>query len=210
MINLQPYGKFAYDIIRFLDENKDVKVTDLLNVVKSADTLYRTLPKMKAADIIIEKDRVDKRRFVYIYLTEKGKRIADGLRKAEQEASQDTSQRTFSDAPPGITLGKSQEHAVHTMPSNFEDQFKNFSAMTHFNVLGDHIAIRDVNFDGAGHERVVYVYVKLNGHNILRLWCEVDNTFDCPHTRFAWTLPDVQEMVQIERDKGNINRVSKK
>jgi len=182
MINLQPYGKFAYDIIRYLDKNKGVKITDLLKVVKSPDTLYRTLPKLKDADIIQEKDKVDRRRFVYIYLTDKGKRIAEGLRKAEEVSS-------------------------YTLPPNYEAQFKNLSAMTHLNVLDDHIAIHEINYNGKGDDRVVFVYVKLNGNNILRLWCEVHQTYECVHTKYAWSLPDVQAMIQIQRDRGNINRV---
>jgi DNA-binding transcriptional ArsR family regulator len=189
MINLQPYGKFAYDIIRYLDEHPEVKITDLLKVVKSPDTLYRTLPKLQAADIIKEKDRVDRRRFVYIYLTDKGKRIAEGLKTAEQAVS--------------------SEEDIRTLPPNYTDQFKNLSALTHLNVLDDHIAIRDLNFDGTGHDRVVFVYVKLNGNNLMRLWCEVDNTYDCVHTKYAWSLPDVQAMVQIQYAKGNINRLQK-
>lgn len=61
----------------------------------------------------------------------------------------------------------------------------------------DRIAIKDVNYDRAGHDRVVYVYLTPDERNIMRIWCEIDHTFDCWHTKFAWTLPDIQEKVQI-------------
>ncbi len=207
MINLEAYGKYAYEIIRYLDSHGEVKKTDVLEVSRNISTVYRTLEKLQKADIIKMRERVATRRYIFVSLTDQGKRIAEGLRKAEEV----TSEPRLSDAPPKPSMGKSKdESSMPSLSPNFEDQFKNFAAMTHFNVLDDHVAIRDLNFDGDGHNRVVYVYVKLNGNNIMRLWCEVDNTYDCRHTRFAWTLPDVQAMVQIQRDKGNINKVSNK
>ena len=68
--------------------------------------------------------------------------------------------------------------------------------------------LRLQNLDRSGDDRVVFVYVKLNGNNIFRLWCEFDNTYDCPHTRFAWTLPDVQAMVQNQVLRGNLKKVN--
>jgi hypothetical protein len=59
------------------------------------------------------------------------------------------------------------------------------------------VALTEHNFDGSGNDRIVYIYTRPNGHNIMRLWCDVDKSFICPHTEFAWTLPDVQEMVQM-------------
>ncbi|WMT53537.1 hypothetical protein [Ferroplasma acidiphilum] len=75
--------------------------------------------------------------------------------------------------------------------------------------MDDHVAIEEHNYDLQGHDRVVFVYVKLNGNNIMRLWCDVDNTYDCVHTKYAWSLPDVQAMVEIQYAKGNVNRLQK-
>ena len=82
------------------------------------------------------------------------------------------------------------------MPHDFLVEFHNLGAMTHFNVKDDHIAVQEYNFDGQGNNRIVYVYTKPNGHNIMRLWCDVDQSWDCKHTKFAWTLPDVQELME--------------
>ncbi|WMT51255.1 MAG: hypothetical protein RE471_09790 [Ferroplasma sp.] len=189
MINLELYGKYAYEIIRYLDTHKDAKKTDLFEVTKNVSTLYRTLDKLQKADIINARERVNGRRYIFLSLTDQGKRIAEGLRKAEQEVSG------------GQLPGR------HVLPPNYTDQFKNLSALTHLNVLDDHVAIEEHNYDLLGHDRVVFVYVKLNGNNILRLWCEVDQTFECVHTKYAWSLPDVQAMIQIQRDRGNIKKV---
>ncbi len=72
------------------------------------------------------------------------------------------------------------------------------------NVKDDHIVIEEFNYDNKGHNRTVFVYVKLNGNGILRLWCEVDQTFECKHTKFAWTLLDVQVMIEYQLLKGNV------
>ena len=92
----------------------------------------------------------------------------------------------------------------YEMPEDFGKEFEGLSAMTHLNVLDDHIAITEHNYDGSGRDRVVMVYVKVNGRGFMRLWCELDNSYDCRHTRYAWTLPSVQEMVQVQKEKGNM------
>jgi hypothetical protein len=73
--------------------------------------------------------------------------------------------------------------------------------------LDDHIAIHEINYDQQGHDRVVYVYTKLNGNGIMRLWCEAENSFECWQVKYARTLPDVQAMVQYQIGKGNVKGV---
>ena len=189
MVQISKYGKRAEDILFYLYNNGEVPLTYLKNIVSSSYTYYRVIQLFEFDGIVKSRERIHNRKYILISLTDKGKAFAESLKRTEDD------------------LSSSDSHFIFTPPSDFQDQYKHMSALTHLNVLDDHIAIRDVNFDGEGHDRVVYVYVKLNGHNILRLWCEVDNTFDCWHTRFAWSLPDVQAMIQIQYAKGNINRV---
>jgi DNA-binding MarR family transcriptional regulator len=180
--------KYATTILLYLLDNGSSKKTDLQQV-STMHTIDKLLPLLENSGLIsIEEQRLG-RRIYAIQLTDKGKRIAEGLKKAEQAVY-------------------SQED-LHALPPNYTDQFKNLSAVTHLNVLDDRIAIRDLNYGGAGHDRIVFVYLKLNGNNIIRLWCEVDKVFDCVHTKYAWSLPDVQAMTQIQYAKGNINRVQK-
>ena len=130
----------------------------------------------------------------YISLTEKGKTTAEKLKEA-QEVSEGKPTTNENDNPV-ITLSKSDYQ-------EFKKNVRNLSVLSHFNVLDDHIAIRESNYDKKGDERVVFVYVKLNGNGIMRLWCEEDQSFDCWHVKYAWTLPDVQAMVQYQIRNGN-------
>ena len=116
-------------------------------------------------NLVLPRDIV---KYILISLTDKGKAFAESLKETEKRLND------------------------YTLPPNYEAQFKNLSAMTHLNVLDDHIAIHEINYNGKGDDRVVFVYVKLNGNNILRLWCEVHQTYECVHTKYAWSLPDVQ------------------
>ncbi len=182
--------KYATTILLYLLDHGSSKKTDLQQV-STMHTIDKLLPLLENGGLVSIKEQRLGRRIYAIQLTDKGKHIAQGLKTAEQEVSG------------GQLPGR------HVLPPNYTDQFKNLSALTHLNVLDDHVAIEEHNYDLLGHDRVVFVYVKLNGNNILRLWCEVDQTYECVHTKYAWSLPDVQEMIQIQRDRGNINRLQK-
>lgn len=60
----------------------------------------------------------------------------------------------------------------------------------------ERIAIKDLNCDSAGADHLVFVYLTPDENNIMRLWCDVDHTYQCVHTLFGWTIPDVQEKAQ--------------
>lgn len=188
-MDIGKYGKHAQAILLYIYDNQEIPITQLSKLVKNSQTYSRTVHLFEEDGIIKSRELIHNRRYVMISLTDKGKALAEGLRKAEQE------------------VFKENASEISTLPSNYDDQFKNLSVLTHANTLDDHIAIKDLNYDGAGHDRVVYVYIKPNGDNILRLWCEVDKTYNCVHTRYAWSLPDVQAMIQIQYAKGNINKV---
>lgn len=69
----------------------------------------------------------------------------------------------------------------------------------------ERIAIMDLSDGIPGHW--IYVYFKPDEKNIIRLWCSKDKTFRCVHTKFAWSIPDVQEKVQITSDKAKLARL---
>ena len=189
MIDLGKYGKHAHSILLYIYEHNEIPITRLSELVKTSPTYTRTVELMASDGLINSREVIRHRRYRLISLTDKGKALAESLIRTEQELS----------APNSSPL--------HTLPPNYEGQFKNLSVNTHLNALDDRIAIRDLNYDGTGHDRVVFVYVKLNGNNIMRLWCEADNTYECIHTKYAWSLPDVQAMVQNRVLKDNIKRV---
>jgi len=185
MVQIAKYGKRAQDILFYLYDHGEVPLTYLNNIIKSTHTYYRVIQLFEADGIVKSRERIHNRKYILISLTDKGKALAESLKETEQKFSSD----------------------IPTLPQNFTDQFKNLSTPRHLNVLDDRVAIREINFDGKGNDRVVYVYVKFDENNILRLWCEVDQTYECVHTQYAWTLPDVQEMVQNYVLKRNINKV---
>ncbi|MHB1708702.1 MAG: hypothetical protein ACYCT2_04420 [Thermoplasmataceae archaeon] len=175
--------KYAVDALKFIYNKGTIKKTDLLEIITSSWTLDKLIPKLERDGLIIVKISEIGRKTYTISLTEKGRVAAEQLKKMDATAAMTE---------------------TYELPPDFGKEFENLSAMTHLNVLEDHIAITEHNYDGTGKDRIVMVYVKLNGRGIMRLFCDVDDAYECRHTRYAWTLPSVQEMVQIQRDKGNV------
>ena len=165
--------------------DREVVKTSLLSVVRNAYSLERHLHELKDKGLIEIREEKIVRRTFYVSLTALGRRVASQLLQVKESM-----------APMGTDS--------YEMPEDFGKEFEGLSAMTHLNVLDDHIAITEHNYDGTGRDRIVMVYVKLNGRGFMRLWCELDNSYDCRHTRYAWTLPSVQEMVQVQKEKGNM------
>ncbi len=170
MIDISKYGKNAGKILGYIYSHGKIHITDLRSVVSSPSTYTRAIGLMESDGIVEVETKVIGRVAKFVSLTEKGREICQKLVDPEERA--------------------------YEIPADFQGEFKSLSAMVHFNVKDDHIAISEHNYDGSGKYRIVYVYTKPNGHNVMRLWCDVDQTFDCVHTRFAWTLPDVQAMVE--------------
>ncbi|OWP55332.1 MAG: hypothetical protein B2I17_10070 [Thermoplasmatales archaeon B_DKE] len=48
----------------------------------------------------------------------------------------------------------------------------------------------------AGNDSSMAVRTKADDRGILRLWCDQDQSFECIHAQYAWTIPQVQEGVQ--------------
>ena len=172
-------------LIELFRTGREVVKTSLLSVVRNAYSLERHLHELKDKGLIEIREEKIVRRTFYVSLTALGRRVASQLLQVKESM-----------APMGTDS--------YEMPEDFGKEFEGLSAMTHLNVLDDHIAITEHNYDGTGRDRIVMVYVKLNGRGFMRLWCELDNSYDCRHTRYAWTLPSVQEMVQLQKEKGNI------
>ena len=179
--------KHAISVLLFLLDKGSVKQNELLEVIPSNLTIEKLGNSLRDAGLInITHQMIGRKIFIYS-LSERGYVVALKLKETLEVAEEINNEKNILEVPP-----------------NYDGLFRNLSIQGSLNVLDDHIAIRDLNFDGAGHDRVVFVYVKLNGNNIMRLLCEVDQTFECVHTKYAWSLPDVQAMVQNHILKGNI------
>ena len=192
MVNPIEETRHANKILIFLLENGQSKKTDLLKVLSSSDSLSKALRELEDSELIQSSIKLLGRKIIYINLTEKGRLVAKEIKKAADIAEEKNNTE--------IALSTSDY-------AEFQKNVSNYSVLSHFNVLDDHIAIREYNFDKKGHDRVVFVYVRVNGNGIMRLWCEADNSFDCWHVKYAWTLPDVQAMVQYQILKGNAKGV---
>jgi len=182
--------KYYVPILKYLLEHGVVKKYDLREIVKSSGTMDKLLPKFEAEGLITIKEEILGRRTFFVSLTAKGRAVAQQLKKAEE-----------------LFEGKSELVLQESDYDDFISHTKDMSVLSHLNALDDHVAIREVNYDHQGQDRVVFVYVKLNGHGILRLWCEADSSFNCWHVKYAWTIPDVQAMVQNQMGKGNVKEV---
>ena len=181
--------KHAISVLLFLLDKGSVKQNELLEVIPSNLTIEKLGNSLKEAGLInITHQMMGRKIFIYS-LSERGHAVALKLKETLEAAE-----------------GIDSEKNILEVSSNYDSQFRNLSIHGSLNVLDDHIAINETNWDRLGHDRVVNLYVKPNRNNILRLWCEVDQTYDCVHTKYAWSLPDVQAMIQIQRDRGNIKK----
>ena len=181
--------KHAISVLLFLLDKGSVKQNELLEVIPSNLTIEKLGNSLKEAGLInITHQIVGRKIFIYS-LSERGHAVALKLKETLETAE-----------------GINSEKNILEIPPNYDSQFGNLSIHGSLNILNGHIAIEEHNYDMSRHDLVVSVYVKLDGHNILRLWCDVDRTFDCVHTRYAWSLPDVQEMVEVQYAHGNIRK----
>lgn len=191
-MDISKYGRHATSFLIYLLDHKEVPITTFTRGFHiSPTTAYRTLSKLEQDNLLIRKEILKKRRLVKISITEKGREVGLKLRELETVDNKDQDI---------IPLNQDDFNS-------FTRNTKNLAVLSHLNVLDDHVALRETNYDLNGHDRVVFVYVKLNGNGIMRLWCEVDNSYECWHVKYAWTLPDVQAMVQYQITRGNAKGV---
>ena len=184
--------KHAISVLLFLLDKGSVKQNELLEVIPSNLTIEKLGNSLKEAGLInITHQMIGRKIFIYS-LSERGNVVALKLKETLEAAK-----------------GINSEKNILEVPSNYDSQFRNLSIHGGLNALDDHIAINETNWDRSGNDRVVNLYVKLNGNNIMRLWCEVDNTYECVHTKYAWSLPDVQAMVQNQVLKVNIRKMDR-
>ena len=181
-------GKHISSILTFLLEKGEVKKTDLSLVVSSPQTYQRAIKELEKEGYVVQRETIIGRKIVNVSLTPKGRYVAEQLKRAE-EAAKDESVIQISD----------QE--ARDWAEEFKEATRNLSLLYHVNVFEDHVTIGE---EKDGRLRVINVYVRVNGHGIMRLWCEEDESFDCIHVKYAWTLPKVQEMIQMQIDKGNM------
>ena len=70
-------------ILLFLLQNGQIKKTELLSVISSSDSLSSSLRKMDEEGLIKIETKVIGRKTIFISLTERGREVAEQLKKAE-------------------------------------------------------------------------------------------------------------------------------
>ena len=187
--------KHAKSLLIALSKVEEAKKSDFFGIIKSHQVLDNLLNSLQKDNyLIIKESQVGPKKYS-ISLTPKGRSVAEQLKRAEEAAR-------------GVVIHENEGRAeipaseAEDWAEKFRDATKNLSLLYHVNVFEDHVTIGE---EKDGKLRVINVYVKLNGKGMMRLWCEADESFECIHVKYAWTLPKVQEMYANNVRNGKVN-----
>ena len=168
--------KHAFSLFLYLYDKGEVKQNQLLEVIPSTMTIDKLTKVMEGEGYLRSRKEVLGRKIYFFSLTEKGRRVAEQLKKTEI-VDEITPTRD-----PSLAL--SSEEVEMT---------KRLTPLFHINVMDDHITVQE-NPPGEA-SRIFNIYIKRNGNGEFRLWCEHDDSYDCWHVKAAWTYPHVQRMM---------------
>jgi DNA-binding MarR family transcriptional regulator len=158
-----------------------VKMTELSDIVSNYSTLRLLIRYLQDEDYVVVREVFEDKRKILVSLTEKGKRVAEQLKRADEAAK-------------GVTIFEEEGRIeIKSPPEEWEKNWENLHALFHVNVYEDHVTIMETSGE-KGRERIFNIYIRKNGQGRLRLWCEEDESFDCYHVGYALTLAPVQEM----------------
>ncbi len=170
-------------------------MTELTPIVSNYSTLRLLIRDLQDAGYVTTKEVFQDKRKIMVSLTPKGRAVAEQLKRAEEVATQGYS----IDEEKGI-IAVSDE-AAQKWYEKFKEATRGLSLLYHVNVYADHVTIAEKK---DGKTRITNIYVRVNGRGVLRLWCELDESFECSHVEYAWTLPEVQEMFVNNVRNGNV------
>ena len=165
-------------------------MTELKSIVSSYDVLRYNILELQTDGYITKKESRDDKRRYFISLTEKGQKIAEQLKRAEEIAT-----------APTVEIKDVHELDL-TMTDEEAELAKHLNLLFHINVMDDHITVEEVK--PGKPSRIFNIYVKRNGNGEFRLWCEHDNSYDCWHVKAAWTYPHVQKMMMHYKGKAKV------
>ena len=165
-------------------------MTELKSIVSSYDVLRYNILELQTDGYITKKESRDDKRRYFISLTEKGQKIAEQLKRAEEIAT-----------APTVEIKDVHELDL-TMTDEEAELARHLNLLFHINVMDDHITVEEVK--PGKPSRIFNIYVKRNGNGEFRLWCEHDNSYDCWHVKAAWTYPHVQKMMMHYKEKAKV------
>ena len=165
-------SKFANSVIRFLYKaDKPVIKSSLSKVVNNPYTLSKLLESLSKEGLVDYSINEFGRKSYRISLTPKGRLVAEQLMKAEQIANS-----------PTVEIKDVHELDL-TMTDEEAEMAKHLNLLFHINVMDDHITVEEVKLGKPS--RIFNIYVKRNGNDEFRLWCEHDNSYDWWHVKAA-------------------------
>jgi DNA-binding MarR family transcriptional regulator/ribosomal protein L40E len=177
--------KHAFSLFLYLYDNGEVKQNQLLDIIPSTMTVDKLTKIMEEEGYLQVRKEVLGRKIYFFSLTEKGRKVAEQLKRTEAL-----------DREP-VTAETSLELTAEEV-----EMTERLTPLFHINVMDDHITVQE-NPPGQA-SRVFNIYIKRNGNGYFRLWCEQDNSFDCWHVKAAWTYPHVQKMMMEYQGKVKI------
>lgn len=174
--------KNSKSVLIKLSQFKEAKKQDLYEIVKSHQVLDNLLDALKEDGYVLITLNPVGPKVYSIELTEKGRLVAEHLKKTQDIAR-------------GVTIHEDEGRIeINEPPEDFMNKWRNLPELFHVNVYQDHVTIKETPPDGKGRARIFNIYIRENGQGHLRLWCEADEAFDCYHIGYALTLAPVQEM----------------
>ena len=182
----------SQEVLQSLTDGKTANKSDLFLIVKNWYSVSRVIEELSSGGYVDVHKRPRPGGYTYsISITQKGLNVAQQLRKTEEVARAELQE--------GETTFK--------MVPEWRDRFKGLSTMMHLNVLDDHVAIEEIDYSGKTSS-VVTVYVKrIDSH--FELWCEKDESKECKHVDFAWSLPHMRALIEDYIREGKIKEVGR-
>ena len=178
------------EILKFIYANfkdEEIPMTKLQDIITSYYSVTSSVNSLYDQGLVNKREVILGRKTIMISLTQKGKDVAEQLKKAEEIANS-----------PTIEI-KEMDDLDLTMTDEEAEMAKHLNLLFHINVMDDHITVEEVK--PGKPSRIFNIYVKRNGNGEFRLWCEHDDSYDCWHVKAAWTYPHVQKMMMHYKGK---------
>ena len=182
--------KYSNLLLSYLLSKEKFLKTDLQVIVTNIQTLDKLLNKFQNDNLIKIEKKIIGRRTFEISLTDKGRRVAEQLKKAQEIANS-----------PTIEI-KEMDDLDLTMTDEEAEMAKHLNLLFHINVMDDHITVEEVK--PGKPSRIFNIYVKRNGNGEFRLWCEHDDSYYCWHVEEVWTYHHVQKMMMRYKEKAKV------
>ncbi len=185
---------FMYSLIRELFDGK--KIIDIYNEVENLEDPIDWLNYgIQYINSLCKKYNLPE------FPSLKAKKLLDHDTNAMEVAQKLIEAENSTKEPPIIQLKDNEEINLNLTDEEAE-KAKRLHLLYHINVMDDHVTVEEI-LPGKP-SRIFNIYIKKNGNDYFRLWCEFDDSYDCWHVKAAWTYPQVQKMMVHYKGKTKI------